>query len=489
MRLPAPPSPAVVSTAQHRHAFRWNAYAQAVAAGGQVAITLLLVRLLPPAELGRVALVYLVFGLLALLDEGSFATRLVSRDERAPAQLDAILYREVLIGLALAAGVAAAAPALAALYGQPDLAAYLLALAPVFAISGPRRFYQAVFQRDLAFRGAGIVRMAAAATYLAVAVVFALRGHGVWSLVYGLVARATIESVGFCAVGWARHRPGRFRPLRWRTGYGRPGVAKVGERVLAYLLERADIVVIGKALGPGALGVYDAFKRLGIGFYQQVIPMFSRVAIPRLARYSARPAALSRFYLQQLGYIVHLLFPAYAFQAVFARPLVRWVFGAEWLVYAPVFAWLSVLLLIRSTSGPIDALLTARGLVRRELVYTVALACLLVATLLHAVAGGLEATVVAVSLLQLGLTVPIYVWVVRPAARVRTGAYFAALVRPAVGAFGAAALAFACTSAWPLSLGARLALGVALTASLFAGFTVATRARLRRRAARYFRRA
>jgi len=316
------------------------------------------------------------------------------------------------------------------IYNQPDLTAYLLALAPVFVITGPRRFYQTLLVRDFSFRGMGIVRMVAVVVYIGMTVVLAKAGYGVWSLVYGLIVRMVIESLGFTLVGLRYFKPTRPPVISWKSGYGRPGFAKVGERVLNYIIERLDIIIIGKALGADALGVYDVFKRLSIGLYQQVVPLVMRVGLPVLAKLQTQPSLLAAAYLQQVKYICYILFPAYLFQALFAEPIVALVFGKDWLPYVPIFVWISLLLLVRSIGAPVNGLLMARGFVKRELIYSFGVVAVLAATILYFVQGGLEAVVVAITWLYVAMAIPIYVWVVRPAGHVKASSYFKVLLAP-----------------------------------------------------------
>ena len=409
---------------------RWNAVAQVAVAIAQLVVTIALVRLLAPADFGRIALVYFVSGLVGLLDEGGLSTLIIARDERDGQKLSLLFYQELLVGAVFAAGTAVLAPLLARLFDQPDLTVYLLVLAPVFVVTGPRRFYQSLFQRAFAFKSMGIVRIIASALFVLVTLVLAKADYGVWSLVYGLVVRLSTESLGYLFVGLREFVPEAPSVRQWRTGYGRLGIAKLGERLMAYLIERIDILIIGKALGPGALGVYDVFKRFSLGLFQQVVPLVGRIALPHLARLQAEPRVLAKAYAKQLSYVCYALFPAYAFLAFFSHSIVAWVFGEQWIAYSAVFAWISLLLLVRSIGIPIDALLMARGFVKQEFLYSAGVVTVLAATLITFVGDGLQATVVAVTWLYVMLTVPTYVWVVRPASYVRAGTYLKVISYP-----------------------------------------------------------
>ena len=291
-----------------RSSTRWNAIAQAVVAVGQLLITLLLVRLLEPADFGRVAMVYLVAGLVAILDEGGLSTKLIAADERDHGRLNAVFWQEIAVGVGFAVAIVALARPIELAFVQPDLRGFLYALAPMFVVTAPRRYAQTVLYRDFRFRGMSIARIVAAVSFVALTVALAVVGYGVWALVIGLVTRMTLESVGFVVAAWGRLAVAWPTAKVLRSGYGRSGLAKVGERLLYYGIDRVDLLIIGQVLGPTALGVYDVFKRLSIGFYQQVVPAFSRVALPHLSRLRERPLVLAQAYARQLRYICLLLF-------------------------------------------------------------------------------------------------------------------------------------------------------------------------------------
>ena len=466
---------------------RWNAIAQACMAIGQLVVTLLLVRILAVGDFGRVAMVYLVSGLVAVLDEGGLSTMLVSADERRGERLSSAFWQEVLMGVALASAVALLAPVIELAFAQPGLRSFLYALAPMFVLTAPRRHAQAVLSRDYDFYGMSIARVMAAAIFVAVTVALALAGYGVWSLVIGLVCRMGTESAGFVLA--ARGRLGVSRPP-WgylRSGYGWSGVVKVGERFLNYAVDRVDLLIIGQALGPTALGVYDVFKRLSIGVYQQVIPAFSRVLLPHLARLQSEPLVLAKAYARQLRYICSLLFPAYLFQAVFAADLIAVVFGGEWVAYTSIFRWISLLLLVRSVNGPVDALLMARGWVKRELAYSLVAVGLVAGALLYAIGEGLEAAVVSVTVINLAMCVPVYVWIVRPAGFVGRSQYARALGGPLLVAALSAALAYASANALGDAPAMRLlvGLGILVVASAVGSVLIDASARRRLKAALY----
>ena len=150
------------------------------------------------------------------------------------------------------------------------------------------------------------------------------------------------------------------------------------------------------------------------------------------------------------------------------------VFGPEWVSYSGVFSWISLLLLVRSTNGPIDALLMARGWVKRELAYAVAAMGAVVGALLYAVGEGLEAAVVSVTVINLAMSVPVYLWLVRPAGYVGRRQYLLAVGGPLGLAIAATSFAYGLAYGLGERPGPRLAIGIAgLTVSFSVGLAVA----------------
>src|SRR5918997_5502151 len=163
----------------------WTLLAYASSKLVTVATTLVLARLLAPSDFGLVALAWVALGLVGVLrDLGLSATLVVRQDLDRTAQ-GTLLTLMLAIGTATAVVIAATAPLVASLFSEPRLSGILAGLAASLVVNGVTGFYEAVLQRELAFRARFVSQIAQVAVYAAVAIAAAAAGAGVWSLVAG----------------------------------------------------------------------------------------------------------------------------------------------------------------------------------------------------------------------------------------------------------------------------------------------------------------
>jgi PST family polysaccharide transporter len=201
-------------------------------------------------------------------------------------------------GVVIAALAALLAPQIARLAGAPG-AADLLRIAvlslPFTAYAGVQMGFM---HRGLDFRRRLVPDAGSALAGAAVTVTCAASGLGEWSLVAGLVTTAVLAPLLGALVGvWI--------PLRWSREHART-VARWASitgpgAVLGLVLLNLDYVVISRALGDAATGVYSFAYRIAFVPYIMGAVVLGGVAFPVYARLvreggpEAMKPALARF--------------------------------------------------------------------------------------------------------------------------------------------------------------------------------------------------
>src|SRR5690606_16944974 len=142
------------------------------------------------------------------------------------------------------------------------LAELLLPGALVFPLAGLEQQFRALYTRELEFARVAIVQMVSDAAGLVIAIVAALEGAGVMSLIYAYIASAAIRALCMFVPG-IRRWPIRFH---FRLGevseHIRFGVFQLLQYTLNYLTSNVDTLVIGRYLGADVLGLYTLATRL-----------------------------------------------------------------------------------------------------------------------------------------------------------------------------------------------------------------------------------
>jgi PST family polysaccharide transporter len=307
---------------------RWSAVSQALGLVAQYGSFALLARLLSPGQLGTMATAAMLIGLVAIVNEMGMGAALIQRPSLTRAHLAACFWTNAAMGAALGVLMALGAPALGQFFRDPAVPGVIAALAWTFPLSGLCVLPRATLERSLRFKAIGLVESGAALVNAAIAVALALAGAGVWSLVAGTIVGFTVQVVAFWAI--ARPSPSLgFHRAAFDDLFGF-GLNVLGTRMLSYFNGNVDYMIVGRLMGPAALGVYAlAYKLVTLPMFK-VSHVALRVAYPAFSRLQDDEAALRRQYLRLVGTLALIAFPLLAALAVLAPVVIRLAFGPQW---------------------------------------------------------------------------------------------------------------------------------------------------------------
>ncbi|MGC8477130.1 MAG: oligosaccharide flippase family protein [Acetobacteraceae bacterium] len=326
--------------------------------------TLVLARLLVPADFGLVAMATTFSGAIDSLSQFSVEDMLVRRVEDDTRLHDAAftiqLGRAVLTGALIAAG----APFAADWFHEPRLVPVLLVLGGLSVVSGFENIGLVAFRRalrfDVQFRLSLIPRLLQVLTTVGVA----LEWRSYWALLAGMAVTRLARLIMTYLVHPYRPRLG----LRgWRELAGFSGWLWAAS--LARLVwDRYDPFLIGPAFGAASLGVFQIAQAVAQLPVTELVAPASDVL---LAGFSAGQREGSRAVAAPapLGVAaVMLLTPIVLTLSAGAGDVVRIMLGGalRWSPAVPLVSLFSLTCLISPVGYVVRASMIARGLVRRE---------------------------------------------------------------------------------------------------------------------------
>ena len=149
----------------------------------QSVATVVLARLLTPADFGLVAMVSTVTGLGQAFADLGLSEATIQRKEISHEQVSALFWINVAIGIGLTLITWSLAPVLARFYRDPRLLKITLVVSLTFLIGGLRVQADAILKRQMRFTALAIRDVASYALAVPVAIVMAWRGASYWALV------------------------------------------------------------------------------------------------------------------------------------------------------------------------------------------------------------------------------------------------------------------------------------------------------------------
>jgi O-antigen/teichoic acid export membrane protein len=331
---------------------KWTSASAAFAMLGQFVRVAVLAHLLEPRDFGLAATATVVIGIASAFQDGGLSAAIIAKGTTSRAQLSSLYWANFIAGFAVCGLVVASVPFVADFFGEPEVAPLLAMAAAAFAVAPIGQQFQVLLQRDLEFRTPAKVEMTATVAAVVVPIGLALAGAGATAIISGYLASAVIRSLTLAAVGWPRWRPS----LRLRRsdlhGYLGFGMYQMGTRMTTYLGSNVDYILIGRFMGPHALGLYSIAYQLVVIPQLRINPIFNKVAFPIYARRRDDDSALRTGLLELTRLISLLAFPLMLGLAIVAPQLVPAVFGAGWADSVPVVQVLCALGALYALANP-----------------------------------------------------------------------------------------------------------------------------------------
>lgn len=318
----------------------WSYGAFALGKGLVFLSTILLARLLVPQDFGLVALGLLVLRFLETLGDLGVGPALIYRPEDPERTSSVAFGINLVMGLALTAGMVLVAPLVADFFHEPRLAPVLRVLALSVLLTALRNVHASRLKKELAFRRRFVPEIARTAAKGVASVVFAWLGFGVWSLVWGQLAGEVTSTLLYWWV--ARWRPRLsfdFDVVRALLGYGGQIVLL---KIVATTLNNVDYLIIGRRLDAVALGFYVVAFRIPELVIVSLCNVASQVLFPAYARLQSDAAALRRGFLKTMRYMALITVPAAVGMAIVAADFVNLFYTARWAPSIPVMRVLAL---------------------------------------------------------------------------------------------------------------------------------------------------
>ncbi|AOR79108.1 lipopolysaccharide biosynthesis protein [Novosphingobium resinovorum] len=288
----------------------------------------ILARLLGAPAFGLVAMAALVIDLLLTLSTIGMNEAVVQRRSLTEEDADTAFWANLACGLLCCVVTVAAAPLLARLFDQPELAPIVAALASIFAITPLGTIHTARLQRELRFRSVAARSLAASLAGALVGLPLALAGFGAWALVGQRIgASAAMAVSAWISTGWMP-RP-RFKCAACRDMM-RFGVHLGIAGTLNQINIRSAEVISGILVGPAAVAFIRAGSRIVEVLNQVTYAPFQQIALPVLARTAHDLQAMRTTYLRMSRLSAFVMFPAFFGTLALSRQVVDLVFGPGW---------------------------------------------------------------------------------------------------------------------------------------------------------------
>lgn len=317
----------------------------------QMAVQVVMARLLAPEQFGALAVMLVFVNLGNVIVQSGLNTALIQSPEADDADFSTVFWMSLAVSVALYAAIFLAAPSVAAFYAMPGIVWPLRALGLLLVVSAYNSVQVAKVTRDLQMRKVFRATMASVIFSAVSGIGAAVAGAGLWALVAQQLSYQLVNCVVLAfQVDWKPRMV--FRAERARELFG------FGWRLLASgLLEQgyqslADLVV-GKRFSPARLGLVSQGKKYPQAVGSMLDGAIQPVMLSAVSRVQDDRARVKRLVRRALKTSTFLIAPAMTLFACCAPSLVPALLGPQWAEAVPfmqVYCMVYALLPIHTTN-------------------------------------------------------------------------------------------------------------------------------------------
>jgi O-antigen/teichoic acid export membrane protein len=367
----------------------------------------ILARLLSPDDYGLAAMVLVFSSLVLIFTDLALGAALIQRRQLTDRDRSTIFWTSAAAGVVFTLiGIALSWP-LASFYGEPEVQPLFAALSLSFLVTAIGTTQIALLTREMDFKSLELRQMAGTVVGAVVGITIAVLGYGAWAIIGQQLAVAFVSTVLLWTFSpWRPSLTFSAASLRSLGGFS----ANVfGTRVLFYLNRNADNLLIGKFLGPAALGLYALAYNVMLAPMSRFAAPIVEVLFPAFSRMQDDRRRLGVVWLRVTRLVGAVTIPAMLGIIAVAPEFVSVLFGSRWETAVPVIQTLAWVGLLQSLQSQNSAILQACDRTRVLLWYSfVALTASLVA-FVGGISWGIEGVAVAYAISST-LVEPYYTW-------------------------------------------------------------------------------
>lgn len=298
-------------------------------------VTLVLARLLTPADFGLVSMAMVLNAILDFFVDFGFSSAIIRKDKIEESETSTVFWLNLMIGGTCTILVFSCAPLFSWFYKMPQLVDVVHITSWSFLISSFGTLQTALFQRSLNFRTPFIARLISGITSGILGITLALCDFGVWALVLSNLAGWALYSISIWLMSsW---RPKFIFQPRKVTDMISFGWKMTLSTFVNRIFRQMDSLIIGKLYSAASLGLFNRAQSLNNLVIDYSFSSIRGVMLPSLSKLQNDKEALKYSVLKLLHTISFLTFFFSGLMYICADDLILLLYGNQWVGAIQIF--------------------------------------------------------------------------------------------------------------------------------------------------------
>lgn len=319
--------------------------------------SLILVRLLDPADFGTVAIVMSIYAFIELFGLFGFNTAIIQKTAPSKDDYDTVFTINLTFGLVATLALYVSSPYLAQVLGNEQLTNALKAVALMFLINAVVNVKVVDFQRSMDFKKELVLQLVPKVLSFFITLYLAWQIRNYWALVYGMLALSTfnvLQSYIMCP----------YRPrMTFKQGKELFSFSKwlMLNNFLFYLNTKSIDLIVGKFISTKAAGLYSISQEMASLPVSEIAAPINKASYPAYSIAKDNKTQLAALFVKTTAMITLLSLPLSSGLYAVAHNFVPVVLGQKWLTAIPLIQLLALTSLIATLSANTGYIFMALG--------------------------------------------------------------------------------------------------------------------------------
>lgn len=325
----------------------------------QLAITMVMARLLSPADYGTVAVLTAFSSLFSIFADAGISTAIAQSQELKKSDYERLFFLSLLVAIILGLFFYALCFGVAWFYGDSiyvHLGA-LMSLAVVF--NSLNMVPNGLLLKDRKFKLIGLRLVVCTLTVGTIVILLAFLGFGCYAIVLNSVLTSLFVLIWNLAGLKLKMSVGDVREVLRKVGSF--SIYNLGNQIIGWFAANADSLAVGRLFGASALGYYNKAYNLYSYPLNILTAPITDTILPFIAPLQNDIKALRDRFLSVFRKVSFLSALCTAGMNVCAAEIILIMYGETWMPAIPLLSILAFAVYSRGVNGAFSALLNATG--------------------------------------------------------------------------------------------------------------------------------
>lgn len=335
----------------------WLQLSRLIQMGSNFVVSVILARLLLPADFGLAGMVTLYGAFVAQFTMLGLTLGIIQKKDVTQRQLSTLFWINLGFNLFTGAVVAAAAPLAARYYHQPQLVPLILCYCLTFIISPFFQIHRRLLEKKINFDKIAVIEIAASIGSGIVGIALAFAGFGVYSIVWQAVSLNLLYMITTrLNVKWKPDFVFSFAEVKELVFFS---LKMKAARVANFLERNIDFLILSKLFNATLFGYYSLAYRIMYFPVRRISYVFSEILFPAFSNIQDNIGKIREGYLRSVQIVAMAAMPLSVVLAVYTRPLIVFILGKKWLPISDLLFFLSLAGLLQAIETVGDSIYPA----------------------------------------------------------------------------------------------------------------------------------